>query len=86
MAQKYRHGKRGGAEKLSEIVSYNLMQYLRKKMKKPNLCKIDFSKSQLQAFDRCLKRCLKEGIMCDNPFADEERLLLISLEMRKWLN
>jgi len=84
MAQRRREN--SGEKRLSEVVSYNLMQYLRKKTKKSNLCKSDFSKSQLQAFNKCIKRCLKEGIMCDNPFANEEKLLLISLELRKWLS
>ena len=69
-----------GAEKPSELVAYNLMKHLRKKTNKPNLCKKDFTKKQKVLFDKKVEECLEKGMLCDNPFNDEERLLMISIE------
>ena len=69
-----------GAEKPIEIVAYNLMEYLRKKINKPNLCRKDFTHRQRDSFDKKAQECLEKGIFCENPFNDEERLLMISIE------
>jgi len=68
------------AEKPIEIVSYNLMEYLRNKTNRPHLCKNDFNKRQKELFDKKVKECLAKDILCKNPFDDEERLLMISIE------
>jgi len=68
------------AETPRELVSYNLMEYFRKKLNKPFLCKLDFSKEQKEVFKCLVNKYLKEGKLCNNPFKDKKRLLIIELE------
>lgn len=67
------------AERPNEIVAYNLMEYLRKKTNRPNLCIKDFTHKQEDLFKEKVRECLEKHILCTNPFDDEERLLMISI-------
>ncbi len=67
-------------ERPIELVSYNLMMYLRKKSNNRNLCKKDFTHKQKESFEKKVKECLAKGLLLHNPFADEERILAILIE------
>ncbi len=67
-------------EKPIELVSYNLMMYLRKKLNNYHLCKKDFTHEQKESFEKKVKECFAKGLLLNNPFADEERILTILIE------
>ncbi len=71
---------RSKAERPLEIVSYNLMEYLRMKTNNPKLCKTDFSSRQRELFESKVREYYEKGKFCENPFEDKERLLMIFLE------
>jgi len=68
------------AETSRQLVSYNLMRYFRKKLSKPRLCKLDFSRKQREVFERLVSDYLKKGKLCNNPFDNNKRLLIIELK------
>jgi len=68
------------AETSRELVSYNFMQCLRKKLNRPRLCILDLNKKQREVFRRLVNEYLDKGKYCNNPFEDNRRLLMIELE------
>ena len=67
-------------EKPIELVSYNLIMYLRRRTNNHNLCKKDFTHKQKDLFEKKVHECLEKGLLTNNPFEDEERLLSILIE------
>ena len=68
------------AERPLELISYNLVMYLRKKTNNRNLCQKDFTHKQKDLFKKKVKEYFAKGLLIDNPFEDEERLLTILIE------
>lgn len=73
-------------ENLKELVSYNLIRILRKKLKKSNFCVLDMTTKQRELFFKKVEEFFREGKLQYNPFENKQRILLIFLEEDKEWN